>query len=177
MWIYKGNWLWYTTIFLIWRLRTALIIQEIVFTLSGLKFKSNHTAQTWGFYSIKILCTNVKTTNYTEAPTVPLPQEFLSLYLSQTQNHKHKISFKIVKANQTEKYTILPDLQRLCAQLPGTRSPRVTKLCLVVLNTCWSLVWNLLHVSILTSRTLSWLQDFWKPVYPCYKPPKECKFR
>jgi hypothetical protein len=38
------------------------------------------------FYSIKILNTNVKTTNYTEAPAVPLPQELLSLYLSRTQN-------------------------------------------------------------------------------------------
>jgi hypothetical protein len=41
----------------------------------------------------------------------------------------------------------------------------VTKYCRAAPNICWSSVWNLLHVNLLTSRILRWLLEFRKYVH------------
>jgi len=47
------------------------------------------------------------------------------------------------------------------AQIPGARS-LATRFCVVAPNICGSSVWNLLHITVLVPRILSWLPDFWK---------------
>jgi len=38
----------------------------------------------------------------------------------------------------------------------------MAKFCVVAPNICGSLVWNLLHVTLLEPKILRWLLDFWK---------------
>jgi hypothetical protein len=45
---------------------------------------------------------------------------------------------------------------------PGRRVARATKFCMVATNICGSSVWNLLHFTLLASRILRWLLNFWK---------------
>jgi hypothetical protein len=55
-------------------------------------------------------------------------------------------------------------LQR-CTNLGGLVT-RETEFCTVVCNIYGSLVWNLLHVTLLAPRILKWHQQFWKTVCP-----------
>jgi hypothetical protein len=44
----------------------------------------------------------------------------------------------------------------------GQQVAQMTKVCVVSPNICDSLVWNLLQVTILDPKILTWLLDFWK---------------
>jgi len=48
----------------------------------------------------------------------------------------------------------------------GCQLAVTTEFCTVSSNICWSLVWNLFHVTLLTPRILWWLLDFWKIFAP-----------
>jgi hypothetical protein len=48
-----------------------------------------------------------------------------------------------------------------CAN-PGLQVARATKFCAVTPNICGPSVWNLLHVTLLATRILKWLVDFWE---------------
>ena len=52
-----------------------------------------------------------------------------------------------------------------CAN-PGLQVARVTKFCTVAPSICGCSVWNLLHVTLLATRILKWLLDFWEVVHP-----------
>jgi hypothetical protein len=49
---------------------------------------------------------------------------------------------------------------------PGHQVTEATKFFSVDLNVCWFSVWNLLHVTLLATRILRWLLDFWKICVP-----------
>ena len=49
---------------------------------------------------------------------------------------------------------------------PGRQVARTTKVCTVAPNICGFLVWNLLHITLMAPRILSWLLYFFKNMCP-----------
>jgi len=52
-----------------------------------------------------------------------------------------------------------------CAN-PGRQVARPTEFYKMAPNVCESLVWDLLHATVLVLRILSWILDFWKSLAP-----------
>jgi hypothetical protein len=60
-------------------------------------------------------------------------------------------------------------LEKGCTNF-GSQVARKSKFCTVVSNICGFSVWSLFHVTLLASKILSWILDFWKVYeHPCYK--------
>jgi len=53
-------------------------------------------------------------------------------------------------------------IQRQKSTIPGRLFALASTLCLVAPIICGSSVWNLLHVTLLAPRILTWPLDFWK---------------